>query len=202
MDRLLEVIERAKPLTDSVIVSFSCGKDSAVLLDLCRQYFKRVEAFHMYLVPGLSFHEAYMAAMEDRYDVKIRRLPSWLLSNMLRGASLRPHTAVTMSTAKLTLPDVWTYVRKETGVDWIADGSKAADSFTRRQMLIGWKGIYRKAGRARWPGLPDGPVEQQDDRPLHGRPPHPVLARVPVPQAQLLVLGSPAANRDRTRVPK
>ena len=54
---LFEPVKLGSRFADEVIVSFSGGKDSVVTLDLCARHFKRVHAFFMYQVPGLSFQE-------------------------------------------------------------------------------------------------------------------------------------------------
>ena len=58
---LLDVIKTQSQITDSVLVSFSMGKDSIVTLDLCMKYFKHVQPFFMYLVPGLKFQDEALA---------------------------------------------------------------------------------------------------------------------------------------------
>ncbi len=58
---LLDVIKTQSQITDSVLVSFSMGKDSIVTMDLCMKYFKHVQPFFMYLVPGLQFQDEALA---------------------------------------------------------------------------------------------------------------------------------------------
>ena len=54
---LFRTVETAAAITDSVLVSFSGGKDSVATLDLCVKHFRHVEGFFMYYVKGLSFQE-------------------------------------------------------------------------------------------------------------------------------------------------
>lgn len=68
---LLDAIKTQAQITDKVLVSFSMGKDSIVTLDLCKKYFKTVQPFFMYLVPGLKFQEEALAKYERHYDVDI-----------------------------------------------------------------------------------------------------------------------------------
>ena len=47
---LFRTVETAAAITDSVLVSFSGGKDSVATLDLCVKHFRHVEGFFMYYV--------------------------------------------------------------------------------------------------------------------------------------------------------
>ena len=64
---LFRTVETAAAITDSVLVSFSGGKDSVATLDLCVKHFRHVEGFFMYYVKGLSFQEQIFRYYEDRY---------------------------------------------------------------------------------------------------------------------------------------
>lgn len=66
---LFRTVETAAAITDSVLVSFSGGKDSVATLDLCVKHFRHVEGFFMYYVKGLSFQEQICRYYEDRYGL-------------------------------------------------------------------------------------------------------------------------------------
>ena len=133
---LFDPIKTQSKITDSVIVMFSGGKESVVVLDLCKRYFKRVEACFLYTVPNLSFEEKTMRWYEDKYDIKIRRIP-------------HPQTSINLHYGFLTVydeyfpiissNDVSDYLRAETGIKWIAGGERIADSMWRR-------GFMKKSG--------------------------------------------------------
>lgn len=145
MSRLLfEPIKAASRINGSVLVAFSGGKDSVVTLDLCMRYFARVEVFHMYLVPGLSFQEAMLRWAEARYGITIRRVPHFMLSEWLAMGSLRK---MDMNVPMVSVRDIYHHLRIETGIWWIAAGERQADSIVRRAMMKQSGSIDAKRGR-------------------------------------------------------
>lgn len=141
---LFTPVKAASRITDSVIVGFSGGKDSVVTLDLCCRYFRRVYPFFMYLVPGLSFQEAQLAWYEQKYGLKIERIPHPMLSEWLRyGVFGKYH----LSSPVITFADVYHYLRMKSDIWWIAAGERIADSIVRRAMIKRSGSIDEKRGR-------------------------------------------------------
>jgi len=131
-------------LTDTVIVSYSGGKDSAVVLDLCHRYFKVVHCFFMYQVQGLSFQEAILKWAENRYGLEIYRLPHWELSHFYRSGSFcKPDAGV----RKVSISDVYAHVRQVFGAHWIAAGERVKDSVVRGAMIKKSGSIDHQRGR-------------------------------------------------------
>lgn len=62
-----EVIQRAALETDSVLVSFSAGRDSIITLDLCKKYIKRVECVYFYWAQGLRLYHDLFDNLRNRY---------------------------------------------------------------------------------------------------------------------------------------
>lgn len=112
-----------------VIVSFSGGKDSIVVLELAKQYGKRVEAFQMELLPGLEVLAAPVREAEARYPgLKVRRFPHWL-----RGYFGREGVYCFGKQAPvLNINDVYALMRHETGIDLVVTGAKKGDSLRLR----------------------------------------------------------------------
>lgn len=54
VDETLAALKKYREQHDSVVVSYSGGKDSLCVMELCTRTFPKVEAFIMELVPGLS----------------------------------------------------------------------------------------------------------------------------------------------------
>lgn len=142
-----EVLAKMRTITDTVVVAFSCGKDSAAVLDVCAGTFLRIECYFQYVVPGLEFQERYLRYTEGRYGVKIHRLPHWNLSNLLRRATFRPHTNATLSCPALGIAAIEAEVRRRTGIEWIASGEKINDSLERRGMIKSCAGVDPKRRR-------------------------------------------------------
>lgn len=138
-------VKTARCLSDAVLVGFSGGKDSVVTLDLCCRYFKRVVAYHLHLVPGLSFQEAMLAWAERRYGIEVLRLPHPMLGEWLRyGVFVKEHGD---EIPAVSFNDVYRYLRVTTDLWWIAGGERIADSIVRRAMMKRSGSIDAKRGR-------------------------------------------------------
>lgn len=132
MASIFEAVKCQSQLTDSVIVSYSGGKDSAVTLDLCHRYFKTVHVFFMFQVPGLSFQESALKWAEKRYGIEIYRVPHFEVSDFYRCGSFCKHDA---SVPRVSVTDIYAHVRSVFGVHWIAAGERAKDSVVRGAMM-------------------------------------------------------------------
>lgn len=141
---LYDPIKTQAKVTDEVIVAFSGGKESVVVLDLCFRYFKKVHPFFMYICPDLSFQERTIEWYEKKYQTEIIRLPHMDVSEFFHWGSFRP--------ADLTFPvvsinDIYQYVRLQTDTWWIAAGERIDDSIVRRAMMKKSGSIDVKRGR-------------------------------------------------------
>lgn len=141
---LFDPIKTQSKVTDSVIVGFSGGKDSIVTLDLCFKYFKNVQPFFMYLVPGLEFQEKMLRWYENKYDTEIIRMPHFEVSEFLKYGSF---TMLDNDVEVVTINDTYEYLRQHTGIHWIAAGERCADSIVRNAMIKKSGSIDYKRGR-------------------------------------------------------
>lgn len=135
-----DVLKQMDP-REGVIVGVSGGKDSVVTLDLCRQHFARVEAYHLYVVPGIGFVERYLEYLERRFEVTIHRRPSFILADALRSGMFR---AVRLDVPAIKPVEIEAAERARCGLNWIATGLKKCDSLERRGMLSRWGAIDRE----------------------------------------------------------
>jgi len=127
-----EVLRTSAKITDSVLVAFTGGKDSSVVLDLSVKFYKKVKAFFMYLVKDLEFQEKYFDYIEKRYNIEIIRVPHFTLSDFYRRGTFR---SADWNSQIVSVKDIYNYVRNETGIYWIAGGERIYDSFVRRAMI-------------------------------------------------------------------
>lgn len=137
-------IRTMSKLTDEVIVAFSGGKESIVVLDMCMKHFKRVVPFFMYYIPGLSFQERQLKWYEDKYGVEIVRLPHFELSNLLRYGTLRNED---LTVPIISINDIYEWMRNKYGIYWIAAGERSGDSLIRGAMIKRSGSIDMQRGR-------------------------------------------------------
>lgn len=143
-ESLFDAVKRQALLTDSVIVSYSGGKDSAVTLDVCMRYFAHVKVFFMYQVADLSFQEAVLTWAEKHYGLEIYRIPHWELSHFYRfGTFTRPDAEIPI----ISVRDIYTHVRRVFDMRWISAGERCKDSMVRNAMIKKSGSIDRKRER-------------------------------------------------------
>lgn len=133
--------------TDAIGVGVSFGKDSLTTLDLCCRLFRRVEAYYLFRVRGLSVVDEWSEAVEKRFGVKVRMYPHFDLCRCYRNAVLQPHWRGLDETPKIDLVAIEQKFRADANVDWIALGWRRNDSFSRALIMKQTGGLDAKARR-------------------------------------------------------
>lgn len=141
---LYETVRTASMMTNRVLVGLSGGKDSVVTLDICARFFRHVQPFFLYLVPGLEFQERTLRYYEKRFGVEIVRAPHFMLSEFLRYGVFRMHDT---SVPIVSTRETYDWLREKTGIYWIACGERITDSIIRRAMIKKSGSIDAKRGR-------------------------------------------------------
>lgn len=129
-----QTIAQIREQTDTILLAFSCGKDSIGAWLECRKHFPRIIPFYMYLVPDLEFVERSLAYYEDWFGCRIARFPHPSLYRMLNNAVFQaPENKQAILRAGLpyfSYADVYEALREKHGVPdaWCATGVRAVDS--------------------------------------------------------------------------
>lgn len=126
-------INKAKEHTDSILCSYSGGKDSLITLDLCVKNFRTVKCFFMYFVKGLESTDNALEYARQRWGIEILQYPHWILSSAIGGGCFCNCPSSLDKMDMLTLKDIYSIVRHDTGIQWIATGAKKSDSMWRRR---------------------------------------------------------------------
>ncbi len=146
-----DVIARVRQETDTILLAFSCGKDSIAAWLAVREHFDRVIPFYMYLVPGLRFVEESLTYFESFFGTPIIRMPHPSLYRMLNACVDQPPERLRIIEAarlpEFEYDDVTALIVQDRGLPkstWIANGVRAADSPNRRAAInkygpLNWK---------------------------------------------------------------
>lgn len=140
IDETLAILKKARERSDSVLVSWSGGKDSIVTMDLCCRTFSRVEAFFMAWVPGLRCIEEPVIAGAARFGVKLHIVPHWAAMRCLRLGIYCFNGPERDWWPDVKLRDIYAMVIADTGIPLIATGAKRRDGLWRKRNLDSTKG--------------------------------------------------------------
>lgn len=110
---------------EPVLVLFSGGKDSIVVLDLIMKYFPKesIQVLHYYFVPGLSIKERVLIWYELKYKIKIHREPDSKTIALQSGKKSYKQA------------DQEAVIRKKYNIKYLIQGIRKQDSMARRGML-------------------------------------------------------------------
>lgn len=139
MSRLLKetqiALDNARARSDSILVAYSGGKDSKVVLDLCLRTFKRVSAFFMAFIPGLDCIEAELQETRDKYGINIAVYPHWIARKAIVNGVYTSSFYTYDELPDWNLADVYALAMCDAGINQIATGAKRADSSWRRRFM-------------------------------------------------------------------
>lgn len=132
-------------INDTVILSFSGGKDAIGAWLQLRRYFKRIIPFYMYLIPNLSFVNNALKYYEDFFQTPILQYPHpslyRMLNNLVFQAPENCHIIEDMQLKEHSYDDISLWVKQDCGLSldtFTATGVRAADSMTRRCSILKW----------------------------------------------------------------
>ena len=139
--KILDAMEQLRIISQTherVLVSFSGGKDSSVILHMAKRVFKHVEAFFMYFIPEQPGIERVQRIAEE-YNVTLHLIQHWCYFRAkAEGAYCKPE-GITRK-----LDDSYGEIRMETGIKPILHGGRRQDGqwrqmYTRNKQ---WEEIY------------------------------------------------------------
>lgn len=120
---------------DTVVLSFSLGKDSWAAFVQCKRYFRRLVPFFLELIPGLGFVEDELKRAEDFLGEPITRYPHPGFVRLLRTGALQPPERLAMCDGLARMPKmdyaaIEQHFRDYTKLEeaFTAVGVRAADS--------------------------------------------------------------------------
>ena len=128
----LKILEKYSKKDDKVLISFSGGKDSLVILHLAMKYFKNIVPFHMYFVPHLDIYKKTLSIL-DTYNLKCLHYPHWSFLNALKEGVYCPNYTNFDELPNVTVIDLYKNIRKDTNINYLFVGAKKTDSMWRRR---------------------------------------------------------------------
>jgi phosphoadenosine phosphosulfate reductase len=118
-----------------MLVAFSGGKDSLVVMDLCLRTFKHVSGFFMSFIPGLDCVEYEIDRARKKHGIEIRVYPHWVTRNNIVNGIYTPSWFENDYLPEWKLADIYAMAMLDANIDQIATGAKRSDSTWRRRFM-------------------------------------------------------------------
>ena len=136
-EHALTTLKYVRKQTNRVILFYSGGKDSIVLLDMLSFLFDEVICVFMYFIKDLEHQRVFIEYPEKKYpNARVIQLPHWMVSHYYRNNYYKFHRKKLVDdTPLLYLGDIEKQARLRSGATWIINGAKMSDSLNRHLML-------------------------------------------------------------------
>lgn len=130
----LEALSRRVP---SVLVSYSGGKDSLAVIDLCVKVFgrDRVKAFFWFTVPDLEVCNAQLRYCRERWGVDPAQIPHWDMVKCMKEGLWCDQSPASEKIPELDLKLGYAYAMHVCEAQVFATGMKDADGLPRRHFF-------------------------------------------------------------------
>ena len=136
--------------SDTVILSFSCGKDSIGSWLQLRRYFKRIIPYYMYLIPDLDFVNKSIKYYEEFFETHIYQYPHPSLYRFIENGVFTPPDRVCKSPSFDIIPDydgILYWLSQDLNLPesiYCATGIRQNDSLNRRASIKKWGSLNDK----------------------------------------------------------
>jgi 3'-phosphoadenosine 5'-phosphosulfate sulfotransferase (PAPS reductase)/FAD synthetase len=129
------ILEKIREKSKEIIVFYSGGKDSLVVMDMCSKVFSKVVPVFMYFVPGLKVIEEQLDFARERWGTEIVQIPHWSLIGALKYGAYSHSRPEFDDLPELRVKDCYHVAMAKTGISFVATGAKASDSQWRKRNL-------------------------------------------------------------------
>lgn len=142
MDSTKEVQDLAREYPEGVIVSYSGGKDSMVILKMASMFFRRVVGCNFYFVKGLKYEdELILRGTEVCPSIEWHRYPHWAYWKYLSNGVF--NLGGYYNVPDLQMTDIWDMCRQDTGLRLVINGAKLSDGVMRKNFFGNIKDSHR-----------------------------------------------------------
>ncbi len=137
VQKSIESLTELASRTPEILVSYSGGKDSLAVMEMCVKVFGpgRVKAFFWYTVPDLAFCNQSLQLCRDRWGIDPVQIPHWDMLMCMKNGLWCDQTPGLDDMPDIDLKTGYAYALHVTGSEICATGMKDADGLPRRHFF-------------------------------------------------------------------
>lgn len=135
LQKTIQELERVSRRQSRIAVSYSGGKDSLAVMDLCVKSFAQVTAFFWYAVPDLEVCNAQIRFARARWGIEVIQIPHWDMMMAMRDGVWCDTTGVMDKIPDMGLKHGYAHSLNIIDTELCATGMKESDGLPRRQFF-------------------------------------------------------------------